>query len=87
MFSAGVTIRCPCRPRNTGDISKVKPSLDACLLVCFCCQLSEEKGLHAKMRQFPSKCNTMNTEDQNVRPVMKSQYTKKKTSYSKRKWL
>ena len=82
MFSADVSVRCPYRRRNTEDISKVKPSLDACLLVCFYSKLPEEERFACQHETFPTKCNSMNTEHQNVRPVMKSQYIKKNTSYS-----
>ena len=50
VFSAPVRDRCTCIWRSTEGKSKTKPSLDACLLACFCPPLLKEERF-AKMGQ------------------------------------
>ena len=79
MFSAGVTVRCPCRWRNIEDISKWSRAL---MLVCWFASVPsspKRKGLHAKMRHnFPANV----TRWMQKTKMLKSKYIKKNTSYS-----
>ena len=79
MFSAGVTVRCPCRWRNIEDISKWSRAL---MLVCWFASVPsspKRKGLHAKMRHnFPANVTRWIQKTK----MLKSKYIKKNTSYN-----